>query len=257
MRRSVSALLATGLVAAGTLGLSPLTANAAPNRTAPAATAATRDPVVIVGGTTAPAYYYGPMAGRLAADGYTPIVYALPGGGLQDIAATTADFAQFMDGVLATTGAEQVDLVGHSQGGLVAMDYVKRHGGDAVVDSIVTLGTPHKGTVVANKTKNDEDTPLAFQQMAMGSRYLWEISKQENKDVPAGVRVTTLRTSHDELVQPIGNASLKKGAVNVLVQDQCRSNTVSHVELPLSGVVYSGVRTALEGGPVTLDCDAF
>ena len=40
-------------------------------------------------------------------------------------------------------------VVGHSLGGLVARYYVQRLGGDARVHTLVTLGTPHSGTVPA------------------------------------------------------------------------------------------------------------
>jgi triacylglycerol lipase len=39
--------------------------------------------------------------------------------------------------------------VGHSLGGLVARYYVQRLGGDARVHTLVTLGTPHHGTMMA------------------------------------------------------------------------------------------------------------
>ena len=44
----------------------------------------------------------------------------------------------------------QVDLVGHSEGGLVSRTYVKYEGGAAEADSLITLGTPNYGTAAAN-----------------------------------------------------------------------------------------------------------
>lgn len=51
--------------------------------------------------------------------------------------------------VLAATGAEQVDLVGHSQGGLLARQYLKFNGGAAKTDHVVTLGATNHGTTMS------------------------------------------------------------------------------------------------------------
>lgn len=49
----------------------------------------------------------------------------------------------------AATGHDRVHVVGHSLGGLLARWFVQKQGGDAVVDTLVTLGTPHGGTELA------------------------------------------------------------------------------------------------------------
>lgn len=43
-------------------------------------------------------------------------------------------------------GIDQVDIVGHSMGGLIGLYYVKRLGGHTRVRNLVTLGTPFNGT---------------------------------------------------------------------------------------------------------------
>ncbi|CAM5527705.1 hypothetical protein SMICM304S_05241 [Streptomyces microflavus] len=50
---------------------------------------------------------------------------------------------------LPRTRQREVDIVGHSLGGLIARYYVQRLGGDRRVRTLVTLGTPHGGTAVA------------------------------------------------------------------------------------------------------------
>jgi triacylglycerol lipase len=54
--------------------------------------------------------------------------------------------ARFVEGVRAETGAAQVDLVAHSLGGLVAMEYLAGPGRD-FVRRIVTIASPHAGVV--------------------------------------------------------------------------------------------------------------
>src|SRR5262245_64643449 len=87
------------------------------------------DPVVLVEGTGSgdpliPAVDLNLLADRLEADGYEAFVFPLPGRGLGDIGVTATALVPFVDEVLTQTGASQVDIVGHSQGGLVARYYI-------------------------------------------------------------------------------------------------------------------------------------
>lgn len=58
--------------------------------------------------------------------------------------------AEHIAKVVEETGCEHVHVVGHSLGGLIARYYVQKMGGDRHVDTLVTLGTPHQGTLAAN-----------------------------------------------------------------------------------------------------------
>lgn len=66
-----------------------------------------------------------------------------------DIRAAAERLSAEVEGLLARTGYERIHLVGHSLGGLIARYYVQRLGGDARVHTLVTLGSPHAGTVLA------------------------------------------------------------------------------------------------------------
>ncbi|HVY61889.1 MAG TPA: alpha/beta fold hydrolase [Planctomycetota bacterium] len=54
-----------------------------------------------------------------------------------------------LDEVLEATGAPAVDVVAHSMGGLAARRFLALTGRAADVRRLVTLGTPHRGTLVA------------------------------------------------------------------------------------------------------------
>jgi triacylglycerol esterase/lipase EstA (alpha/beta hydrolase family) len=87
-----------------------------------------KEPVVIVVGTLVNqllAPLYEPLADRLRADGYPTYIFPLPGGGTGPIEDTAAALAPFVDDVLAQTGSSKVNLIGHSQGGLVSRYYIK------------------------------------------------------------------------------------------------------------------------------------
>jgi triacylglycerol lipase len=230
--------------------------------TASPAAPATNDPVIIVAGTGAaqgPAnVFYSGMAARLRADGYQPFIFGLPGSGLGDIAVTSQALNAYADQVRAQTGAARVDLVGHSQGGLVARYYVRNLGGAAEVDSLISLGAPHYGTTLANAAKllglGSCLGVVACNQMAIGSSFLNSLNAGD--DTIGNVRYTNITTKLDAIVTPHTNGRLANDGnnTNVTVQDQCWARAVGHVTLATDGTVYSGILDALRKQPITLDC---
>ena len=86
--------------------------------------------------------YYAPLAARLRADGYQPYIFGLPAVGLGDAPRRRSALNTFVDGVRAQTGAAKVNLIGHSQGGMVSRYYIKYLGGANEVDSLVNLAAP-------------------------------------------------------------------------------------------------------------------
>ena len=65
-----------------------------------------------------------------------------------DIERFAVQLAAKVDAVCAATDAKSVALVGHSMGGLVSRAYLRRFGA-ARVERIITIGTPHHGSVLA------------------------------------------------------------------------------------------------------------
>jgi triacylglycerol lipase len=244
-RRIVAVVLA---ITVGVIGVPAPAAEAAP----------AKDPVIIVAGTFSPSIANEPLAARLRADGYQVWIYQLPGLGLGDIGQTSVPLGGLVDQVRAQTGAAKVDLIGHSQGGLVARYYVKSLGGSAKVDRVVSLGAPHYGTYVANIVAffglGNCIGIIACEQMTIGSSFLNNLNA--GPDVISPVKYTNIYTAYDELVRPVANATLKDGATNVKVQDQCFLRVVGHLGLILDGTVYDGVRDALRNESVRMNCFA-
>lgn len=216
------------------------------------------DPVIVVAGTFSPGFANEVIANRLRGDGYNTTIFQLPTLGTQNIATTSQALCAKIDAVKAQTGAAKVDLVAHSQGGLVARDCVKNYGGKNKVDTVVMLGAPNYGTALANlATGVTLGTCLsitACKQMAVGSSYLNSLNA--GPDVISPVKYVNIYTALDEVVFPAGNAAMKDGATNVKVQSQCPLRVVGHLGLIADGTVYSGVADALANRNVTLNCIA-
>ncbi|MEU5791235.1 alpha/beta fold hydrolase [Micromonospora purpureochromogenes] len=259
-------LAATTAVAA--LLVPATAAAAAPDRTTTATTAATSttaaavnanaNPVIVVGGLIGVSIAYEPIAARLRADGFRVSIFQIPGLGFGDIRESARAFKTYVDQVRARTGAAKVDLVAHSEGGLVSRWYVKFLGGADIVGRYVSLGSPQQGTYVANILKfiglGSCAGIVACQQMSIGSDLLTALNGGD--DTPGAIRWATVRTWQDELVWPIGNAALSDGANNVLIQSWCPLRLVGHVSLILDGTTYTVVRQVLTDAPVRPNCFA-
>ncbi|MER6815345.1 alpha/beta fold hydrolase [Spirillospora sp. NPDC000708] len=163
-------------------------------------------------------------------------------GGLGDIAESARTLDAFVDKVLAATGARQVDLVGHSQGGMMPNYYLKRLGGASKVRTFVALAPSNHGTTIdgvldlgrtlnllgfANQALNDAGAPGLVQQ-EQGSDF--QNALFGDGDTVPGPRYVVIETKNDIVVTPYTNAWLKgDGVTNILVQDQCPDDTVGHV----------------------------
>ena len=67
-----------------------------------------------------------------------------------DVRAAARELALEIENLCEQTGYERIHVVGHSMGGLIARYYVQCLGGDERVDTLVTLATPHAGTMTAH-----------------------------------------------------------------------------------------------------------
>src|SRR5207302_748876 len=108
-----------------------------------------------------------------------------------------------VDDVLGTTGAQRVDIVAHSMGGLVTRWYLKFLGGTGKVDHFVSFGSPHHGTVVAGLCSL---VLTSCKEMQRNSDFLNELDSGD--ETPGDVEYTTLTSSCDELVLPHSSSAL-------------------------------------------------
>jgi pimeloyl-ACP methyl ester carboxylesterase len=80
--------------------------------------------------------------GRVLSLNYSPLT--------KDVRTAAEGLAARVELLCAETGFECIHVIGHSMGGMIARYYVQRLGGDARVHTLVTLGSPHTGTLAAH-----------------------------------------------------------------------------------------------------------
>lgn len=74
----------------------------------------------------------------------------IPVGGLNDINESAQELSDFVDKVLAATGASKVDILGHSEGSLPPRVYFKHLNGIQKTGSIAAIGSSQYGTNLHN-----------------------------------------------------------------------------------------------------------
>ena len=182
-------------------------------------------------------------------------------GGLGDIAASAQTMASFVNKVLAATGAHQVDVVGHSQGGMMPNYYIKFLGGASKVHTFVGLAPSNHGTTLSGLVTFGQDLNLlgfvndVFVDTGMPGLYEQEVGSPFQQhlfaggDTVPGPHYVVIETDHDEVVTPYTNAFLSGPNVeNILLQSQCPSDPVGHIGLFLDGPALADVMNALAGG---------
>ena len=160
-----------------------------------------------------------------------------------------------MDGVLAATGSGQVDVVGHSQGGMMPRYYMKFDGGAAKVHTLVGLAPSNHGTTLDGLNTLAQSFPGAADVVGslcpactdqlVGSDALTRLNA--GGDTLPGVTYWVIATRYDEVVTPYQSQFLSGPNVhNVLVQDLCPANIPDHVLMAVDPVVEHEVRHALD-----------
>jgi pimeloyl-ACP methyl ester carboxylesterase len=155
---------------------------------------------------------------------------------LTDVADGAAALGAHIERICEQTGHDQVHVVGHSLGGLISRYYVQRQGGDRRVASLITLGTPHAGSLWAHVAP----TPL-IRQLRPGSPVLRELAE------PAPgcrTRITAVYSDLDQMVVPSTAGRCEHAdlaARNVLVRG------VGHLSLPRHRGVVDEVAATLAG----------
>ncbi|HLI73748.1 MAG TPA: alpha/beta fold hydrolase [Acidimicrobiales bacterium] len=222
-------------------------------------------PVVLVHGTFANENFsWQALAPMLANAGYC--VFGLNYGATantdgrayaQDYVETSArQLGAFVTQVLAWTGASQVDMVGHSQGGMMPRYYIDFLGGARYVHTLVGLAPSNHGTTADGITTlagffgsseyqfaGSFGCPACGEQIA-GSPFMQNLNG--HGDTVPGPNYVVIESRDDTVVTPYTSAFLSgPDVLNVTLQDQCATDATEHVGIIYDPVALQDVMAAL------------
>jgi triacylglycerol lipase len=197
-------------------------------------------PVVLVPGFACNRGYWLLFTRSLERAGFGPVYAVTLEPLLGSIESNAAQLARFVEAICAQTGAPKVALVGHSMGGLVARAWLHQADGSgaARIEQIVALGTPNRGTVLAQPLRG-----LGADLAQMSRDSAWSRALNEHEARPCPVPITAIITPHDNIVAPQASTYLRyPNARNVVLPG------IGHLEMVLSVPVVLATIDALKAG---------
>ena len=142
--------------------------------------------------------------------------------------------ADEVEKVMAESQSDQVDLVGHSMGGLVIRSYLTEDHARAKIRRVVTLGSPHGGSKLAVLGLGQ-----AAKEMIPGSTFLQSLS--QGVQMPQGGGFYSIYTLVDNMVLPNESTKLAWDGVKNL-----ETRIIDHVGLVFCKQTARLVRECLE-----------
>jgi pimeloyl-ACP methyl ester carboxylesterase len=193
-------------------------------------------PLLLVHGYLCNGGYWVPMRPAIPA-GYTVYTHTLKGifSGIADYGGA---LAARIDDIYVAHGNQPVTVIAHSMGGLAMRDVLAK-GADAKVATLITLGTPHSGTVAAQIRvgQNAKD-------MVPNSRWQRDALAWQEANTPASrVKLVAVLTWHDNIVFP--QASAHEVGARFPQLEKLELAGVGHVEMVSHKAVHAIVRPYL------------
>jgi triacylglycerol esterase/lipase EstA (alpha/beta hydrolase family) len=150
-------------------------------------------------------------------------ILRVPDTGLSGVGPGVAALRALVAKAKRESGSSVVDVVGHSQGGLIARAYVKLAGGDREgVARVVSMNTPQHGLddwyapvarAIARSRMLSPLVPVGLLEQLPGSSFLRALNAGD--ETPDSVAFTSIySTDSDSIVKPAGSPILD-GATNV------------------------------------------
>jgi triacylglycerol lipase len=140
---------------------------------------------------------------------------------LEPVLASIDDYVPIVDKAVNTlcheSGHDRIIIVAHSMGGLVARAYLRDHG-SAHVAKVITLGTPHRGTGLANFGAGLNSKQMRWIGNPCDGApcdWLQQLEQTENDEIRA--LFVSIYSHHDNIVSPQISSSMK-GATNIAFQ---------------------------------------
>ena len=157
-------------------------------------------PILLLHGVGCNAGVWSGFRRRLEQRGLGPIYALSYGPPLASIEHFAGQAAARISDIEVATGASQVVLVGHSMGGLVARAYLRQYGG-AKVRRLITIGTPHHGSMHAWLMAG-----VSLAQMRPANAWLAVLNGHTDS-----VPVASIWSWHDSMVSPSTSSRIERG----------------------------------------------
>lgn len=171
---------------------------------------------------------------RLLSDGFCVFSFNLGALNTRDIRRSAFLIHRKIESVLAQTSWDEIDVVGHSMGGLIGLYYVKKLGGHAYVRKLVMMGSPVRGTWAAL---------LGVATLGLYSRSTWQmlprsrfLDELAQGPLPSGVDVYTIAAARDWVCPPEATRLPEAKATVV---------PLGHSSLVVSNEVYQRLKSIL------------
>jgi len=231
-------------------------------------------PVVLVHGTLEDeGSNWVTLAPLLANEGYC--VYAFNYGetalslfgrvdGLNYIEHSAEELSSFVNKVLSQTKASRVDIVGHSQGGMMPNYYIKYLGGASKVNELIGLAPSNHGTTLSGLVTLLNDIPggavfsselaelvgaPSLTQQEEGSAFIKKLFGN-GEPLSSEVRYVVIESTHDEVVTPYTNAFLHGANVtDITIQEQCPNDPTAHIGMIEDSPSLQNVVNQLSSSP--------
>jgi pimeloyl-ACP methyl ester carboxylesterase len=151
-----------------------------------------------------------------------------------DIEAYGPLVAQSVEALRRDSGQSQIIIVAHSMGGLAARAYLRQEG-NAHVARVITLGSPHHGTGIANFGAGMNCRQMHWRGNAKsGAPSIWLRKLDESEDEATRKLFVSIYSHQDNIVAPQTSSCLA-GARNIAFRG------IGHVALALHPMIHACV----------------
>ena len=195
--------------------------------------------IIVVHGLYANAAQVRPVQDSLIAAGFTCMALDIqPNDGSISIASQAEQLAGYIEQNVPADAPLQI--VGHSMGGLVALQYLQVRGHAARCRGLYTIATPHHGTFLANFHGG-----AAGREMVTNSAFLQRLNAKQPP-----FPVTTYRSTNDIVIIP-NSSSVLSFADNELISSGSHNEILQSPELltDLTRRIRAQDRSYLARGP--------
>lgn len=148
---------------------------------------------------------------------------------LQSVRTSAEHLAAFVDEVCARHHAERVDIIAHSMGGMVARYFVERLGGAQRLGRLITIASPHKGTLMGRY-----GLVAGARDLVTDSELLAELAAPR-----AGLPYTSIWSRCDSVILPQSSSSIAP------VGEDCVFDDLGHLSLLASRRVTDAIAKRL------------